>query len=128
MNKNNNIFVKIQIEKDKNSGDLALSVRFDKDTPNFFKDKDAVSWCPTLEEINFVNEAFEMVSNRKNRKHEEMENENKKMLPYVEKKAKNHSQTSKEEKSSDAQPKKGEKDTKGTLSDSEKKDIDEWLV
>ena len=127
MGKNGNIFVKLHIEKDRNSGELTLNVCFDKDTPNFFKDKDAISWCPTIEEIDFVNEAFEMISSRKNRKHEKTDNENNKIDTHVEKESKNHSKTSQEE-SVTSKPKNENKDTERTLSDSEKKEMNEWFV
>ena len=61
MTKNQNTYVKLQIEKDQNSGGLALNVRFDKNAPNFNVEKDTISWSPTLEEIDFVNEAFDMI-------------------------------------------------------------------
>ena len=64
MKKNENIYVKLQIEKDQNSGDLMLNVNFDKAAPNFFPGKNEISWCPTIDEMDFVNEAFEMVATR----------------------------------------------------------------
>ena len=115
MKKNENIHVKLQIGKDENSGELTLNIRFDKDTPNFFTDKDVISWCPTIEEINFVNEAFEMMSKRKSHK---------------QKKTDDHSKTSNEEKSIDSKHEKGNKDEEKTpnLSDSEQKDVNEWPI
>lgn len=128
MKKNENIHVKLQIGKDESSGELTLNIRFDKDTPNFFTDKDVLSWCPTNEEINFVNEAFEMISKRKGHKQKKL-NENKTDL-HEEKKTDNHSKTINEEKAIDSKHEKGNKDEEETpdLSDSEQKDVNEWFV
>ena len=65
MVKNDNIFVKIQIEKDRHSGNLLLNIHFNKDAPNFSTDNNDISWSPTFEEINFIEETFEMISNCK---------------------------------------------------------------
>ena len=65
MAKNENIFVKLQIEKDQNSGDLTLNIQFDKSAPNFINDKNEIRWSPTLAEIDFIEETFEMISHRK---------------------------------------------------------------
>ena len=40
MKKSDNIFLKLQIEKDASSGDLILNIHFDKDTPNLFTEKE----------------------------------------------------------------------------------------
>jgi len=34
---------------------------FDPNAPNFCKDEDGYFWCPTIEERNFLNEAFEFI-------------------------------------------------------------------
>jgi len=65
MSKNNNIFVKLQIERDQNSGNLLLNVHFDKSAPNFWTDKDDISWSPTLEEIDFIEETFGLIPKHK---------------------------------------------------------------
>ena len=65
MDKNDNIFVKLQIEKDNQSGGLTLGIYFDRNAPNFSTEKNTVSWSPTLEEIDFITETFEMISNCK---------------------------------------------------------------
>lgn len=129
MKKNGNIHVKLQIGKDRNSGMLTLNVHFDKDTPNFFTDKNVLSWCPTTEEIDFVNEAFEMLSKCKNYKHEIKVNEEKVDTP-VEKKTEDHSKAPKEEETVASKPEKRDDDTEesSTLSDSEKKEVNEWFV
>lgn len=61
MTKQNKIYVKIQIEKDQNSGELTIRTQFDPDAPNFYQDKTGTYWCPTPEEITFINEAFELI-------------------------------------------------------------------
>lgn len=73
MDKKDNIFVKLQIEKDNQSGDLTLGIYFDRNAPNFSTEKDTVNWSPTLEEIDFITETFEMISNSKSkyRKHDD---------------------------------------------------------
>ncbi len=58
MKKNENIFVTLQIGKDEKSGDLTINTFFDNKAPNFSTDKNRMNWCPTIEEIEFVNEAF----------------------------------------------------------------------
>lgn len=65
MSKNDNIFVKLQIERNDQSGGLMLGIYFDKNAPNFSTEKDIVNWSPTLEEIDFIVETFEMMSSRK---------------------------------------------------------------
>ncbi|UCD13875.1 MAG: hypothetical protein JSW60_00210 [Thermoplasmatales archaeon] len=69
MEKNDNIFVKLQIEKDHQSGGLTLGIYFDKNAPNFSTENDSVNWSPTLEELDFIVETFEMISNRKTPQH-----------------------------------------------------------
>ena len=126
MKKNENIHVKLQIEKDRNSGKLTLNVHFDKDTPNFYTDKNVLSWCPTIEEIDFVNEAFEMISKCKSFKSGKKVKEDKVDTP-VEKKTEDHSN---EEKTVASKPEKLDDDTKESddLLDSEKKEVNEWFV
>ena len=62
MKKNDNIFVKLHIEKSRDSEGLSLNVHFDSETPNFYVDRSMINWYPTPEELDFVNEAFELVS------------------------------------------------------------------
>lgn len=69
MEKNDNIFVKLQIEKDNQSGGLTLGIYFDKTAPNFTIEKEGMNWSPTSEELDFIIETFEMVSNKKGQFH-----------------------------------------------------------
>jgi len=122
MKKNENIFVKLQIEKNIDSGKLALNVHFDSDTPNFYADKNAINWYPTPEELDFVNEAFELLSKHKfnvknNEDKKKVTKEDNSIKSYLEK-----SETTKIQKTKDE----NKQTTK--LSESEKRDIDEWFV
>jgi hypothetical protein len=51
MKRDDNIYVK-----------LVLDVHFDKDAPNFHADDKVISWCPTPEEITFINESVQKIS------------------------------------------------------------------
>ena len=65
MEKNEKIRIKLEISKDPMTGALNLMTRFDPDAPNFTKDETGFSWCPTPEERDFLNEAFDMLLKRK---------------------------------------------------------------
>lgn len=62
MDKDDKIHIRLEICKDKNSDELTIMTHFDSNAPNFTKDKDGYFWMPTLEERNFINEAFELIS------------------------------------------------------------------
>lgn len=61
MTKNDKIHIKLEIWKDEASKELKLLTHFDTTAPNFFKDKDDFLWVPTLEEKDFINEAFDLM-------------------------------------------------------------------
>ena len=61
MNKDDKIYIRLEIRKDKNSDELTIMTHFDSNAPNFSKDKDGYFWMSTLEERNFINEAFELI-------------------------------------------------------------------
>ncbi len=61
MDKNENIHIKLEINRDPNTGHLNLMTRFDPNAPNFVKDENGFSWLPTKEEREFLNEAFDLV-------------------------------------------------------------------
>ena len=65
MKKPENIFVSLQLEKDATSGEMLLCIQFDRNAPNFFADKNLISWCPSIEELDFVSEAFGMIAEGK---------------------------------------------------------------
>ena len=60
-----NIYISIQLHKDNVSGELLLNIQFDLGAPNFFTNKDTISWRPTIDELDFVSEAFNMLSKGK---------------------------------------------------------------
>ena len=64
MEKKDNIYVKLQIEKDFESGGLTLGIYFDKNAPNFSIEKDGMNWSPTPEELDFIVETFDILSSR----------------------------------------------------------------
>jgi hypothetical protein len=61
MTKNNNIHIKLEICKDENSHELRIMTHFDSNAPNFFKDENSFLWEPTVEEKDFINEAFDLI-------------------------------------------------------------------
>lgn len=67
MDERENVFIKLQIEKDYNSGDLMLVLNFDKNAPNFSTNTDTIRWAPTFEEIDLVMETYKIISKKKNR-------------------------------------------------------------
>ncbi len=66
MKKQENIYVALQLDKDATSGEIVINIQFDRNAPNFFTNKNMISWCPTKEELDFVNEAFGMLHKKKN--------------------------------------------------------------
>lgn len=61
MSKDNKINLKLEVFKDKDSGKLSLMAHFDKSAPNVYKEKDNFYWVPTVEEKDFLYEAFKMM-------------------------------------------------------------------
>jgi len=62
---NNKVNIKLEIYRNKTNGKLSLLVRFDTKANNIVVEKDNYSWLPTTEEIELINEAFEIFSNKK---------------------------------------------------------------
>ena len=62
MKKNEELYIKINLGKNTDSGEITPNIQFDNNAPNFNKDKDVISWNPSVEEWTFVNEVFEMIS------------------------------------------------------------------
>ena len=94
MDKNENVFITLQIEKNRSSGDLMLVLSFDKNAPNFSMDGDTIRWAPTFEELDLVMETYEITSKKKNRV-ERCDEEVRNTVPYP------HSDEQKEVSSSD---------------------------
>jgi len=61
LSKADNINIKLEISKDKDTNELVITTRFDPSASNFFKDENGYVWLPTPEEIKFINDAFELV-------------------------------------------------------------------
>ena len=70
MKKPENIYVSLQLNKDVTSGELLLNIQFDRDAPNFFADKNNVSWSPTIQELDFISEAFGLIARGKHHRSE----------------------------------------------------------
>ena len=60
MTKEDKIHIKLEICRDEQSHGLTIMTHFDESAPNFFKDKEGYFWIPTVEEKDFLNEAFEI--------------------------------------------------------------------
>ena len=71
MKRPENIYVSLHLEKDETSAELLLSIQFNKNAPNFSTDNNVISWCPSIEELEFVSEAFEMLAKGKRHKQEQ---------------------------------------------------------
>jgi hypothetical protein len=84
MKKNGSSYIKLGLERDHFSGELTLNIQFDNNAPNFSKDKDVISWCPSIEEWNFANEAFQILSKGQNYKHGKTSNLEKKETDHEE--------------------------------------------
>lgn len=61
MTEEDKIHIKLEICRNKDSDELAIMTHFDPNAPNFFKDKEGYLWMPTVEEKDFINEAFELM-------------------------------------------------------------------
>lgn len=65
MKRQENIYVSLQLEKDVTSGELMITIQFDRNASNFFTNKNMFSWCPTNEELDFINEAYGVLTKGK---------------------------------------------------------------
>lgn len=61
MTKADKIHIKIELCKDINLNKLEINTLFDAKSPNFSKDDKGFFWMPTVEERDFINEAYELV-------------------------------------------------------------------
>jgi hypothetical protein len=62
MEKKDNLFIKVQLEKSPQSGNLMINIYFDKNAPNFFYTNDTINWYPTMSELAFINETFTLIN------------------------------------------------------------------
>jgi len=65
MDTNGNVFIKLQIERNPNSGDLMLILNFDTNAPNFSMDRETIRWTPTLEELDLVLQTYGITAKKK---------------------------------------------------------------
>lgn len=61
MTKEDKVHIKLEICRDEQSHELTIMTHFDEHAPNFFKDKEGYFWIPTVEEKDFLDEAFGLV-------------------------------------------------------------------
>ena len=89
MKKDENLFIKLGLEKNQLSGEITLNIQFDNNAPNFTKDKDITIWRPTVEEWSYANEAFDMLLKGQSYKHgkksgfEQTENDDQGFIPQT---------------------------------------------
>jgi len=73
MKKQEDIYLSLQLGKDSTSGEIVLNIQFDQTAPNFFVNKNSISWCPTNEELDFINEAFGMFAKHRHQRQDSLE-------------------------------------------------------
>lgn len=61
MKKNENIFISLELQKNLDLKALMLRVQFDRNAPNFSEENESISWSPTVDELDFIKEAFELI-------------------------------------------------------------------
>lgn len=72
LSKDDNINIKLEISKDKETNELIITTRFNSSASNFLKDEYGYIWIPTQEEIKFINDAFELMpTDKKKQSHPE---------------------------------------------------------
>jgi len=60
-----NLFIKVQLEKEQQTGKLRINIYFDKNAPNFYYNNETISWYPTMDELSFINETFTLLNQYK---------------------------------------------------------------
>jgi len=65
MGEENEIYIKLELCKSNNSDEFAIKIHFDQNAPNLFRNGENYSWMPTLQEINIMNEASNLISSNK---------------------------------------------------------------
>lgn len=65
MSADNEIYIKLEISRDKTTGELAIIIRLKNSAPNIFIENENVEWFPTIMEKNLINDTFELFSNTK---------------------------------------------------------------
>jgi hypothetical protein len=67
----NNINIKLEVFKDKFTGNISLIAHFPHSAPNVYKENEDYVWFPTNEEKNFLIEAFDLTSKGLNQKYQD---------------------------------------------------------
>jgi len=62
MTTDNNINIKLEVFKDKFTGNISIIAHFTHGAPNVYKENEDYVWFPTTEEKNFLLEAFDLTS------------------------------------------------------------------
>lgn len=65
MGKDYNIYIKIELSRDKSTGILNLITHFNLDAPNVMVGKDGYIWFPTEEEKDLISDSFELMPDEK---------------------------------------------------------------
>ena len=65
MLKDPNIYLKLEVTRDKISGDLNIIAHFDLNAPNVFLDEKGYFWLPTEEEKDLLGDSFELMPSAK---------------------------------------------------------------
>ena len=65
MGEENGIYIKLELRKSKNSDEFAIRIHFDQNAPNLFRKGENYSWMPTTEEMNIMNEAYDLIAANK---------------------------------------------------------------
>ncbi len=65
MGEENGIYIKIELCKSENSDEFAIRIHFDQNAPNLFRKGENYSWMPTAEEMNIMNEAYDLIAANK---------------------------------------------------------------
>ena len=65
MAKDPNIYLKLEVSRDRNSGNLNIIVHFDLNVPNVFNDEKGYFWIPTEEEKDLISDSFELMPSAK---------------------------------------------------------------
>ena len=65
MVKDPNIYLKLEVTRDKISGDLNIIAHFDLNAPNVFLDEKGYFWLPTEEEKDLLGDSFELMPSAK---------------------------------------------------------------
>ena len=66
MSADDEIYIKLEISRDKTTGELAIIIRLKESSPNTFIENTNVEWFPTIMEKNLINDTFDLFYNTKN--------------------------------------------------------------